>query len=95
MRVSSLYKAPKGLIRINAEIEDNVIVDIKITGDFFMLPEDSVEFLEKHLRGVELEQSFLENAMESFYAIGIVTPAITKEDFVNAVLGVKNASQTN
>jgi hypothetical protein len=93
MRVYSLYKAQKGLIKVNADVENNVIRDISITGDFFMLPEEYLPSLELRLIGRELEDHDIDNAVEEFYMTGVDTPLLTKEDFVNAVLGVKNAGK--
>lgn len=90
MWVSNLYKAPKGLIRVHADVENDLILEIRITGDFFLIPEDALELLEKHLHGVELERKFVDNAIGVFYAIGVITPMLTKDDFVNAIMGVKN-----
>ena len=95
MRVSNLYKAPKGLIRISAEVENDLIIEIRVTGDFFMVPEDAVELLENHLRGVELSENYLKGALEDFYSIGVVTPMLTKEDFIKAILGAKDEGKAN
>jgi hypothetical protein len=94
MEVSSLYKAQKGLIKVRADIEGNVINDIEITGDFFMIPESALPELEMRLIGKRLERAELEETLEQFYITGVETPLLTKDDFVNAVLGVKNANKT-
>ncbi len=43
-----IYKAGK-LIRIKARFEGRKIREIKITGDFFLYPEDEIEDIEKSL----------------------------------------------
>jgi len=90
MQMSNLYKAPKGLIRVDAEVENNIIIDIRLTGDFFMVPENALWLLEKHLKGVELSREFLQSAINVFYLLGIETPMLAREDLTNAILGVKN-----
>lgn len=89
MRMTNLYKARKGLIRVDAEVENNTIIGIKLTGDFFMVPEEALLFLERHLRGVELDRKLLKNAISTFYVLGVDTPMLAKDDLVKAVLGVK------
>ena len=93
MRMSGVYKAQKGLIKVNLEAEGNIIKEIEITGDFFMLPESALPALECRLVGRSLDKKDLDDAVEEFYLTGVDTPLLSKDDFVNAVLGVKNASQ--
>ena len=88
MLVHSLYKAPKGLIRIEAEVESGVLRRIRVTGDFFMVPEDSLPSLERHLSGVRLDHDSVSSAVDDFYRSGVETPMLGREDLVKAVLGV-------
>jgi hypothetical protein len=88
MHVHSLYKAPKGLLRIDADLESGVLSNVRITGDFFMVPEDSLPALERHLNGVKLDHESLLEAVGDFYKSGVETPMLGKEDIVKAVLGV-------
>lgn len=88
--MSNLYKAPKGLVRVEAEVENNTIIEIRLTGDFFMVPEDALWLLEKHLKGVELDREMLQSTVNVFYMLGVETPMLAKEDLVEAILGVKN-----
>lgn len=90
MQMSNLYKAPKGLIRVKADVENNIILDIRITGDFFMIPEDTLWLLEKHLKGIELDRKLVRGAVNVFYVLGLETPMLSREDLVNAIVGVKN-----
>lgn len=83
-----MYKAPKGLLRIEANLEFGIISKVKITGDFFMVPEDALPKLERYLDGVRLEYDAVLNAVEKFYSSGAQTPMLGKEDIVKAVLGV-------
>ena len=90
MRATSIYKAEKGLIRVSAEIDGGTIKEIRITGDFFMLPERSVLLLERLLKGRALEKPAISEALDAFYGSGVETPCVTKEDFLAAISGVKN-----
>jgi lipoate-protein ligase A len=91
MHVHSLYKAPKGLLRIEADLESGVLSKVRITGDFFMVPEDALPQLEGQLNGIKLDRDSVLKAIDRFYSSGVETPMLGKEDIVNAVLGVLNA----
>ncbi|RLF79597.1 lipoate--protein ligase family protein [Thermococci archaeon] len=82
------HKAKKGLIRFEIEEEDNVAMNVKITGDFFIYPEETITELEDALRGKKLEE--LENAIEDFFAVrlDVEMPYINVEDFK---IALKNA----
>lgn len=85
--IQSLYKAPGGLIRLLMEIELEIIKDILITGDFWMLPERSVSGLEKTLRGVKIEPRKLKKIITDFYEQNKVqAPGTTPEDFVETIM---------
>lgn len=95
MRVSSMYKAQKGLIKISADVDNGTIRSIQITGDFFMYPEDALPRLEAKLSGKKLELQDISKAVDDFYGNGVQTPSMTKEDMVNAIMGVRDAGQTS
>ena len=83
------YKAAK-LIKISMEIENNIIKYIRITGDFFMYPEDSIRKLEKILIGAPLNKSALYSKIsEFFHNEDVQVPLISPEDFVKAILKSK------
>ena len=57
---SADYKAPGGkLVRVRLRDEQGVIRSIKITGDFFLIPEESLGKLEKMLEDVPLREAEL------------------------------------
>jgi lipoate---protein ligase len=65
------YKAEK-LIKILLEYEEDhhqenvrTINSIRITGDFFLYPEDSLEELEVHLKGTRLDKSKLKEKIDA------------------------------
>ncbi len=92
MLVHSLYKAPKGLIRVEADLDSGILRSVRITGDFFMMPEDSLPALERRLIGIKLGQESVAKAVDDFYDSGVETPMLGREDMVKAVLGVVNGS---
>jgi hypothetical protein len=62
----SILKVPNGkLLKIFLDYEDNKINKIKITGDFFIHPEETIEKLEKTLNGVEFNS--LEKKIDDFF----------------------------
>jgi len=58
---------PGKLVKIElAYIQKSMIIKkIKITGDFFLHPEETIEKLEESLVGVKLEKKYLKNKIES------------------------------
>lgn len=52
----SIYKVPNGkLIKISLERDGEIISNIKITGDFFLYPEDCIENIEDTIKGEKIE----------------------------------------
>ncbi|ASJ12273.1 lipoate protein ligase C-terminal domain-containing protein [Thermococcus thioreducens] len=82
------HKARKGLIRIEFDERDGKAEHVKITGDFFMHPEEAVQELEKKLEGHKLEE--LEQIIDEFFAVrmDIEMPYVNVEDFK---IALKNA----
>ncbi|MEM3484686.1 MAG: lipoate protein ligase C-terminal domain-containing protein [Candidatus Methanomethyliaceae archaeon] len=44
------------LIKVRVEEEGGIIKEVKISGDFFVHPEDAIEEIEKALKGVHLSK---------------------------------------
>ena len=83
------YKAGK-LIRLRAEVKGKEIIDIRITGDFFATPKETIFQLEEDLKGKKLEETQLQSTITRFYAeTGVETPGITPEDVVQALMKLK------
>lgn len=64
MRTShTIYKVPEGkMVRVEMDY-DNKIINISISGDFFMHPEDGIEKIEDALTGVELKEENIFDAI--------------------------------
>jgi len=88
MRHIGEHKARKGLIRIEIEEKNGVAENVRITGDFFIHPEESVENLEKKLEGHSVDE--LETLLEEFFRVDFEgeMPYVTVEDFK---IALKNA----
>jgi len=68
MNSKSVYKIPKGkLVKISLEYDEsnNTISNVKITGDFFAYPEESIEILENSLKNTELKKEKLLKKIDS------------------------------
>ena len=89
------YKAPKDLMRVTVKIDDGVIEDIGIAGDFFIYPEDAVLMLESRLRGLKTDPSYIDGVVEDFFRSFIVESiGSSVEDFKAAILyAIKEAGE--
>lgn len=66
MKGNSVYKVENGkLLKVRLEAEQEKITRVKISGDFFMHPEEAIDALEKELEGTELEESKLREKIGS------------------------------
>ena len=62
-----IYKVPNGkLLKLFLVDTDNTISSVKITGDFFLYPEENLEALEQKLQGVEKTEEPLRGAIGDF-----------------------------
>ncbi len=88
------YKAPGGkLLRIRLREEHGIIISVKITGDFFLVPEDSLPKLEKMLEDVPLKEAELKLLVDRFFrGTGAQGLGVTPDDFVKAILSTKGKS---
>ncbi len=51
------YKVPKGkMLRLQFKLDDYLIKDIKITGDFFIHPEKTIIDIEKFLINIDVRE---------------------------------------
>ncbi len=77
----AIYKAGK-LIRIRAEFQGDKIRKIRITGDFFLYPEEAIEKIENSLRELSIRdvKDKLEDIMKDMEYEGI-----SPESLANAI----------
>ncbi len=85
------YKAPGGkLLRVRLKEADGRIESAKISGDFFLIPEDSLPKLEMMLEEVPLREKELKLLVDRFFrgtsAQGL---GVSPEDFVKAILAAR------
>ena len=68
MNYKSVYKIPNGkLLRIFLDYnnKNNKILDLRITGDFFAYPEESIEIIEKNLINTSLNEKILKDKINN------------------------------
>ncbi len=86
--LASDYKAPGGkMVRIRLTEKDGRIQSAKISGDFFLIPEESLPKLEKMLEDVRLDENEVRLLVDRFFrgtnAKGL---GVSPDDFVKAIL---------
>ncbi len=85
--LSAKYKVKGGkLLRCSLRLDNNVISSIKITGDFFMYPEEKVESLEEMLTGVERNEEKIRGKINDFFNSGVQVVGADVEDFVKLIM---------
>jgi|SRR5690348_515830 Bacterial lipoate protein ligase C-terminus len=89
--LASDYKAPGGkMLRIRLTEKQGRIESAKISGDFFLIPEDSLPKLEKMLEDARIDESELKLLVDRFFrgtsAKGL---GISPDDFVKAILSAR------
>jgi lipoate-protein ligase A len=85
-----VHKAPGGLLSCCAEVVEDTIGDVSITGDFTMVPRAGLEELESALVGAPYEAPPVREAIEGFYdATGVDTPGVESRDYLAALGLVK------
>ncbi len=86
MKRASL-RTQKGIIEIELDLQYNKISSLKITGDFFVYPEEALEQFEEQLVGLPLDQEKLYHKISEIYSNEkISTPGITIDDWVQVIL---------
>ena len=80
------HKAPGGLIRATIEKVEGKLNAVTISGDFFMLPSESISLLEKEVVGASIEGDAIINRIKSVYGKNsIESPGVTPEDIESAI----------
>jgi len=91
MKVASL-RTKKGVIEVEFTVINEVINDMKITGDFFVYPEEALEDLEQALNGTLIDESSLEQKIAAIYkSKSLSTPGITINDWIEVILKAFNS----
>ena len=88
---SADYKASGGkLVRIRLSEEAGQIRSVRITGDFFLIPEESLGKLEKMLEDAPLREAELRLLVDRFFrGTGAQGLGVSPDDFVKAIVSAK------
>ncbi|BDC18552.1 hypothetical protein [Acidianus sp. HS-5] len=79
-------KAKKGIIRTTVKYYGDTL-DIKITGDFMVFPEDAIFDLEKRLQGLTPSDAHKIPKILEESLSGVMLFGCTVDDFKNSILG--------
>jgi lipoate-protein ligase A len=80
---NAVYKVAGGkMIKVRARFAGDVIEDIRISGDFFLHPEEVIEDVERALRGVRIHE--VEKAVADALR-GVECVGVSPSDFCTAI----------
>ncbi len=85
--LSAEYKVKGGkLLRCSLNVDNNVILSIKITGDFFMYPEEKIENLESMLKNMEMNEENIREKINVFFNSDVQVVGADAGDFVKLIM---------
>jgi len=84
---TGLHKSRGGLIRCEVTVEDDRIMDIILSGDFFLYPEDALTYLADALCCLSTlsRELFLTTINDVYTKQGIISLGCEPIDFVSAI----------
>ena len=84
----TIYKASGGkMIRITLDHTANKIQNIKITGDFFLYPEETIDEMEKELRELPInEERILQRLKDTVRRHKITFVGINEKSLTRAIM---------
>ena len=88
MHATNIIEFSDGFVRADAEVEGNIIKEIRLTGEMDSNPPDFLTLLQRNLKGVMLDRKSVSNAVNVFYLLGMRTSNVTKEQLVELILGL-------
>lgn len=81
------YKAPGGkLLRVRMQVVSGTIRELRLTGDFFMHPEEAIETLEQQLIGVAWDAESVRTQVQAFWDTDVQVIGATVEDVVHVIM---------
>ncbi len=82
-----IHKSKGGLIRSFVAIENGIIEDITISGDFFLFPEEALLKILKQLKGTPAKREEIQKNIEDTYEKeNIQSPGTTPFDFTESIM---------
>ncbi|MHA2203274.1 MAG: lipoate--protein ligase family protein [Candidatus Hodarchaeales archaeon] len=85
--VEGTHKSTGGLIQVICEFQGSVLVDLLISGDFWIYPDLILPQLEQHLRNIDVNNIDLESHIQSFLnSHNCESPGTTAADLSQSIL---------
>lgn len=85
--ITGMHKAAGGLIRVMARVNEGLLEDVMFTGDFTLLPAETVTALEMAAtRADPTERSLNARFARVYEELGPATPGVAPADFTQAIL---------
>ncbi len=82
-----IHKSKGGLIRSFVTIENGVIKDIGISGDFFLFPEEAFFKIAEKLKGIPAKRGEIQEIIEKTYEKeNIQSPGTEPCDFTESIM---------
>ncbi len=82
-----IHKSKGGLIRSFVRVEDGIIKDIEISGDFFLFPEEALYMILKQLKGTPADRDEIQKNIERIYEKErIQSPGTLPSDFTESIM---------
>lgn len=79
-------KTPAGLLRVTTVVKDAALLDVVISGDVTVLPQDSLKDLEARLIGVAASREAISEVVADWFATGAVdAPGLSGEELCEAL----------
>jgi len=81
-------KVPGGkLLRALSTVKEGRIEEVRITGDFFMHPEEAINKLERRLKGVPSDEESIRRIVEVFFkSVAPTVLGAASNDFAEVIL---------
>ncbi len=82
-----IHKSRGGLIRSFLTLENGIIKDISISGDFFLFPEEAFFKMVEHLKGTSARREEIQKKIEEVYdKENIQSPGTSPSDFTESIM---------
>ncbi len=82
-----IHKSKGGLIRSFVTVEDGVIKDIELSGDFFLFPEEAFYKILNLLKGAPADRDEIQKNIEKIYEKECIqSPGTLPSDFTESIM---------
>ncbi|MCX9009966.1 MAG: hypothetical protein OIN66_02480 [Candidatus Methanoperedens sp.] len=82
-----IHKSKGGLIRSFVTVENGMIKDITISGDFFLFPEEAIFKVLEQLKGAPVSREEIQrNIEETYLRENIQSPGTSPADFTESIM---------